>query len=308
MGIAGLALLGLVAIFVGCSPDDVVDRRKDILGQKNGPSKSPESASPGPQDNTTKPNPSNSQDAGPPLSTEPDQTKKIFALLVMGGYTSCNGGDKIDALDQNMSDLVAGVKPTVKLGDGEELRVLMSCYGIDPGRIYFSWEHEKKTQETTSIDKWVEVIGSFLLQKNAREKVRMGIVGHSYGGWTAMQVATKIIDLKSDRLNLLGLVTLDPISRVDCTPGGFIEATFTGQAQPGCQRAPTDMTGKELENIKKSTQWVNYYQTSVTVLHSGPIEGVTNKKKNYQGDGLDGHIEFVTDDTIYKDITGLFNK
>lgn len=307
MGIAGLLVVtGLLLVFSGCSPDEAVDRRKAVLGQKSETPQNPQSSSSLPGKNPD--DASTNSDKTPLSPSTPDPSKKIFALLLMGGYTSCNGGETIDALDQNMSDLGAGVKSSLKLSEGEELRVLMSCYDADPGRIYYSWEHEKKTQETRSIDRWVEVIGGFLLQKDAREKVRVGIVGHSYGGWTAMQVAAKIINLKNERLDLVGLVTLDPISRVDCTPAGFIAATLSGQSQPGCQRAPTDMGSKELETIKKGTKWVNYYQTAVTVLHSGPIEGLENKKKNYQGDGLDAHIEFINDESVYKDVITFFNK
>ena len=94
------------------------------------------------------------------------------------------------------------------------------------------------------------------------------------------------------------LVTLDPISKVDCTPDGFITAVLGGGGNdPGCTRAPTDFGAAGLAQIaaKVPGKWQNFYQTDLAALHPGPIAQTTsNTKRSYPGaQGFDAHNDLL---------------
>ncbi len=79
---------------------------------------------------------------------------------------------------------------------------------------------------------------------------RIILFGHSYGGWGALYVASKL-----DYPHLL--FTFDPISLEDCSEGRFILKSKE------CQRFPSDINAASLEN--SHALWVNFYQ------RQGPI-------------------------------------
>jgi pimeloyl-ACP methyl ester carboxylesterase len=116
------------------------------------------------------------------------------------------------------------------------------------------------------------------LQKkvSAIENPSVYLVGHSYGGWLAMQLASSL----DKKANIRLLATIDPISRVTCGTDNFtkwgIDGLFSGnwfaEEIEGCDSYPKDISAANRSAIKKRTvNWVNYFQTSYRILHSSAI-------------------------------------
>ncbi len=154
--------------------------------------------------------------------------------------------------------------------------------------------------------------------------ISIHLVGHSYGGWTAMKIA-KELELKN-RFSIKNLVTIDPISRSECTPKKFTEGlpdveikriiekmlsgyTLTAEDTPttnkGCLRAPSDL-GDAIAILARTSRWTNFYQENYPFLHSssipGPIEKIENLKRDYRDDS---HNMFMSDETVGKKIVDL---
>jgi hypothetical protein len=104
------------------------------------------------------------------------------------------------------------------------------------------------------------------------------LIGHSHGGWLAMQVA----EAMRSPLSHGYLATIDPISFVECNAATFADAISSlitgwtgawGQLAP-CQRAPGDFQRQNLERIRTNLDgqpWKHYYQQHFHPLHSGPM-------------------------------------
>ena len=68
------------------------------------------------------------------------------------------------------------------------------------------------------------------------------LIGHSYGGWSVMKLALMLLgDYKVE-----GLVTIDPISPLFCTPSRILSLL----PDPGCQEAPTDVSPADRERLE----------------------------------------------------------
>ncbi len=102
---------------------------------------------------------------------------------------------------------------------------------------------------------------------------RIYVVGHSYGGWLAMKLALKL----REGLSFLELITLDPISPLDCTPESFISS----EDNRGCKEAPSDVASDERKNIRnRAGHWLHFYQSQFYILHSGPYAEASNTVAN----------------------------
>lgn len=105
------------------------------------------------------------------------------------------------------------------------------------------------------------------------------VVGHSHGGWLAMQIVEALRQPVSDGF----LATIDPISFVECNPATYADAILlTGPEGPWvgwdrlapCRQAPGDFSGRDVERIRSrlpAESWKHYYQTHFFPLHSGEI-------------------------------------
>jgi len=114
---------------------------------------------------------------------------------------------------------------------------------------------------------------------------RVHVIGHSYGGWLAIKMAAKIIASGNE---IDSLVTIDPISRDDCT--------YTNWTN--CFGAPIDLRDETLAMIQNKTgYWANYYQNTTYYLHSGRIKFAD---RNEQLDA--SHYDIDTHETIWSNI------
>jgi pimeloyl-ACP methyl ester carboxylesterase len=132
---------------------------------------------------------------------------------------------------------------------------------------------------------------------------KVAIMGHSYGGYTAMLVAKTL--LKSDSsIKVTSLTTLDPISMDTCQPSNIVVTLQKNAVPPGCNQAPAStisdnyINSAEIRRIAASIPWINIWQGADKYLHSSPISapGVDNKEVIYSKDKIDGvanHILFL---------------
>jgi hypothetical protein len=105
------------------------------------------------------------------------------------------------------------------------------------------------------------------------------IAGHSHGGWLAMRVAYQTA--LSPLLKLKDLLTIDPVSYVDCPstmfPWHVLSTTFGWHSDnTTCHGAPKDLQSIE-QTIATAANfhWNNYYETSMPYLSSGPVRHAT---------------------------------
>ena len=96
------------------------------------------------------------------------------------------------------------------------------------------------------------------------------IISHSHGSWLAMK---QILEDQFEGLDIL-LITLDAISKKNCSPQVFLRNLFLNSTPAGpikreCTEFPSDFSILDLKKLREDThRWVNIYQTGYYYLHS----------------------------------------
>lgn len=124
-------------------------------------------------------------------------------------------------------------------------------------------------------------LGPFLAQLEsllASQNIKkVAIIGHSYGGYTAMLVA-KTLSAPGSRTKVTHLTTLDPISMDTCQPQILVNHLMREAPAPRCNEAPATSNGDsflsldDLKKIASNIPWTNLWQGVDTYLHSSPID------------------------------------
>jgi hypothetical protein len=158
------------------------------------------------------------------------------------------------------------------------------------------------TQKTT--------LGNFLASLEAQLKAqkvkKVAIIGHSYGGYTAMLVA-KALSYKDSPIKVTSLTTLDPISIDTCQPRNIVNMLQFSTISPACNQAPatglsdTNITSSEISTLAANIPWTNLWQGADIYLHSSPIsnssidniEVIYSKEKIH---GIINHLLFLYPD------------
>lgn len=239
----------------------------------------------------------------------PDAINPVF--VVMGGFLSCPKSTEIVYLPfAQVNDIGSRAKKTadeltgaVDLKGGK-VQFFVSCYsGLlktgDPvedlkldsyalrwnttltpeAKLNIASEKKLAPSQVSSAAVLDDLIKDLLTHVAAVKNPRVYLFGHSYGGWSVMQVALK---LKDAGISVRGLVTLDPISPVGCKPGSVIGQVVNIPAA-GCTRAPSDVSTDQRLAIGKATDfWLHFYQTQFRLLHSGGIDEI-----DYMNDATD---------------------
>ena len=134
------------------------------------------------------------------------------------------------------------------------------------------------------------------------------LVGHSWGGWLTMKLAT----LLPDNVKIAGLVTLDPVSPLDCWPNQYI------RLGPGyiknCRQAPSDIDFDEQQDILERVQgeWNHYFQRQFYFAQSGPIESLEDQIRSFKLRvtrwTINHHTKLQEDDVIWDNFLGLMQR
>ena len=184
-------------------------------------------------------------------------------LVLIGGHNSCLPGPQ----SQDMAKPFFAMRRAL-WRRGVSTSFLISCYG--------NLSYEAYTQRSHDLNRTVQIDNEGLVRlvvEEARQTTtkRVAIVGHSYGGWLALNAA---LALPAD-IKLVSLTTIDPISQKSCvkhTLGVRAVSTILGDdANPGCQRFPDDIGPQDRQRLAASTAWRNYFQKRTALLRSGPV-------------------------------------
>ena len=206
-------------------------------------------------------------------------------ILAFGGNRSCKpGGDSLPSpLATDMARRLIGMVHLVR-SVGRPVEVLTSCF-TDPDRVLVS-RNLSSTSEDLDFETLVEQSVS-----SSDENHSLFIIGHSYGGWIAMRTAERIAAQSG---KIAGLVTIDPISRRECTYTNW----------DNCLSAPRDLSQKSLETIAaNSGNWTNFYQTRTSYLHSSTIaQAHTNTQIDVD------HFQIENHETIWRHLDRIMQE
>ena len=124
-----------------------------------------------------------------------------------------------------------------------------------------------------------ELIAQYPDDAPSTPQMNIVIAGHSHGAWLAMHTAYQVA--LNPQMKLKDLLTIDPVSYVDCPSSKFpwhvLSATFGWFADyTSCHGAPKDLEGIE-QTIAEAANfhWNNFYETSMPYLSSGPVRHAT---------------------------------
>lgn len=182
---------------------------------------------------------------------------KSTFMVVIGGNRSCKPNDR-DEPSPLFMDMAPRTMSAIKRlqAAGQVADAMVSCF-VGSNKILLS-RNFSRNFSTVDPEEFVDLI-SQEIPSTQDKNTKLHIIGHSYGGWLAINVAAKVIELGSE---IDSLVTIDPISRADCT--------YTNWSN--CFGAPVDVPIETMANVRqKSKSWVNYFQTQTYYLHSGRI-------------------------------------
>ena len=151
-----------------------------------------------------------------------------------------------------------------------------------------------------NLGQFLSKIETLLASQNIK---KVAIIGHSYGGYTALLVA-KALSAPGSRTKVTHLTTLDPISMDTCQPQILVNHLVREAPAPGCNEAPATGTRDsflsldDLKKIAANIPWTNLWQGVDTYLHSSPIDipGIENQEVIYNQQSKDGfanHFLFV---------------
>lgn len=238
--------------------------------------------------------------------------------IIMGGFNSCGREPIYD--DQNK---VVGSTITPMLSDmhGKLLEeqakgqiaisqnpYIVSCHDMNGNIFYVRSDRPNQIFDLKTSDgvenreeKFKEAIEEMYSAHKDQGIRKLNLVGHSHGGWLAMEMAEKLDkNIKIDQL-----YTIDPISKVHCGIGEY-STRFFGDPHPDCTRYPRDFTRERIAAIEKRVNtWKNYWQDQTAELHSSPIPGIENQKMRMTHTGID-NSDFVWNQ-INQDITDQHN-
>ena len=242
---------------------------------------------------------SDANDTGVEESSKPSHDvtagRRVYALL--GGYLSCKNDEKNSAtiVGSRMSLILSDLKIALKRNGKDDPVSLVSCYNWDATNITYAVSSDPANVVTSTVD---EMIGTFNSLLDGVKRPQLYIVGHSYGGWTSMKMATNV----TADAEMAALITVDPISKQNCTPNTIINYV-NSQPDSRCKEPPSDFGAEQIDEIARRTHfWLNVYQTDFAPLHSGPIFAAQNLLKTYPTSNF-SHSAVIDDPDVRENIT-----
>gem|GEM_PF-844146 len=186
-----------------------------------------------------------------------ESAKTPTRIMVFGGNRSCkpDGHNELSPLTTDLARNITGIIDSVR-ASGKDLEIMLACF-TGPGEVLLSYNFSHELETETPEGLVARAV------KYSDPDSRLILIGHSYGGWTAMTVAEQVAR-KSTRSEsvVAGLVTIDPISRKNCTYTSW----------NNCVTAPADFTEERLEFLRYASKyWANFFQRKTPWLHSSRI-------------------------------------
>ena len=245
-------------------------------------------------------------------------------FVVLGGFHSCTptgNGDELNLYESKIwhaysttllpaattelgtsPQMIAGCFGTPNLASPHsELAFRFAEVGVPPKQINLgsSWQDLTELRMAPVLSLLTE---SILKITHENRSIPVYIIGHSYGGWTAMRLVSQLLENHPEiHSSLRALYTIDPISPLHCSPSTFISAAI--ESIPGCQRAPSDISGDERIFIRDHLQgrWLNFYETQFHRLHSSRMPELEEDKQSFK-------IRLEYTNPIFNDAHNLISK
>jgi len=216
-------------------------------------------------------------------------------LISLAGFNTCDGhpnGKKIKVKIEPTLQRFASRLSELGLG---ETKILRGCFrnSLNSGASYFFEGLNSQYTEVAIGDFWEnpeeqkwELLKlthklSQMLEKQISDNPGSPIFvsGFSQGGWLASQMISKTAFLG---LKVHGLLTLDPISPLECTPRVYLK-NF-GDVAPGCQHHPSDWDHGFSNDLLWATShsWIHFYQTDFSLLHSSPVQALIDNRQSFK--------------------------
>jgi hypothetical protein len=244
---------------------------------------------------------SKKSNTGSPVPVSAGDPTPIFALI--DGFFTCPDftATANTIQDTNMAAILSKVLAAAKKNNKPEPMYVVSCYTTDPSKIYYSTSADPKKLLNSSVPEFIKKFKDMVATVTNPDAF---VVGYSYGGWTSMKLVSEL----DESTNLMGLITVDPISMVNCTTSGFLSTFFGGTPAQGCTESPSDFSNETITTIEtRAKNWLNFYQEDQTILHSGPIDVAQNTKREFGG-AQSAHSDIVREDFVLGEITNLLTK
>lgn len=206
-----------------------------------------------------------------------DKNRDVI-LIGMGGYLSCPDSNLYGATHfSKMQDIENALR-----AQGRDTKKIFSCYdssAADIQNLAIHFAMPDGQQRTDNIWWYMDLIANEI---NSNPDHDVYLIGHSHGGWLSLKLLNdKIFDRP-----IKGYFSIDPISRVECSPTKFAENTVgnifgrTNPAENPCLKFPYD--AGDLAKIRRNTGfWKNFYQENSPFLHSGSAPNAENIRKDY---------------------------
>ena len=192
-------------------------------------------------------------------------------VLMFGGFASCPTG-KHTPKTMHLYKVAKSVLNDINQLYTRPAHYLLACYGRSNLTFrFYSSVHGSRLYRSHRLHDMEKALGHIAAKAGTNNAFY--IIGHSYGGWTAMKMAAALPTTAKIRR----LITLDPISRKECSPIRFVNAFLRthirgGKTEPGCTRAPRDLAALGKIIRAKTHEWHNYYQKRFADLHSDVIK------------------------------------
>ena len=182
--------------------------------------------------------------------------------------------------------------------------VFKACYALSSDVLFYTGP----TGETTggTLESFIEELEAYAGASN------ITLIGQSHGGWTAMYAA-----LSLPAGSVAHLITIDPISMVDCSSVSFIASSssslfFGSNPQVGCTSAPKDFTTADYTYLHNTVgYWLNAWQDQFSFLHSGPIEAASeNMDIVFQEPTwslMGAHYQMETSPVVWRRVTEILS-
>jgi hypothetical protein len=183
-------------------------------------------------------------------------------------FTLCYSGP--DSLVGSLTQYISG-RFAWNLGRLDKNNITVQSFGVPQGDLLtdVSFLSHIKSELKEHLDQ----------KANEGIAVDLYLVGHSYGGFTSIHLAEYFAS------NLRGLITIDPISMLDCQAKDMATKVYSTLTMnhPGCQTHPKDSFSFEsirkiqidIANSDGKKWWLHMYQRSFPWLRSDEIKGVT---------------------------------
>lgn len=243
----------LSLVLFGCASSQARSSKSPGVSDTTSPVPPESSASTGQPPATIQPPPGNAQTS---VGTPGNQLPTLY--VVFGGNGTCITqiqSSRFRGLWENRFFFSFEVEIVDAGRVNAQSEILFFCFENLSDKMYFySSKEPDKSMRPIDQSEVGQIVRARIPNYNYTN-----ILGHSYGGWRALKLASEVAGTSAP--GKISLVTVDPISKTLCTQ----------PVSPACRQAPQDITLEEGQLLSKRVRWLNYYQIAQVGLGSGPI-------------------------------------